>query len=235
MLLLGLRKRRKRGVDVDQAEREPLSHASRKPPSPSTASSTSIDADEEHALRAAIQNAYIEVAKGKLDRASKSADFVTTAAGAIGTLYTGLLALVYSVASDPARPLPARALAPAIFLALAFLFSVINIAFVRSRGEAFHLLPTAQNWLDQEYRLARFIQWMELGARRRGWAIRSAIIFLGAAIALLPLPFISISPTASGITIAVLSILAALYVAYEIATSRNEGQPPAGKPNARGQ
>jgi hypothetical protein len=192
--------------------------------------STEIRPDDEQALRAAIQAAYIDVAKGKLDRASSSADFVKTAAGAIGTLYTGLLALVYSVASTPARPLPARALAPAIFLALAFLFSVVNIAFVRSRGEAFHLLPIAETWEQQEQRLAKFIQWMEVGARRRGWAIRCAVVFLGAAIALLPLPFISISTTASRVTIGVVAVLAAAYFVYEVRTSKNEGRPPASHP-----
>src|SRR4051812_21319004 len=82
-------------------------------------------------LRASIHAAYIEVQKAKIDRTLGAADAVTRAAGAIATIYTGLLALDYSVGRDPPRPLPARGIAPAMFLALAFFFSVVNVGFIR--------------------------------------------------------------------------------------------------------
>jgi hypothetical protein len=174
------------------------------------------DAAAETDLRSAIHSAYIEAAKGKLDRVASAASFVTTAAGAIGTIYTGLLALVYSVASTPARPLPARGLAPAVFLALAFFFSVLNIAFIRSSGERRRILPVAETWRAQEARLVTYLLWIEAGATRRAWALRVAVVCLGAAVALLPLPFVSLSATATGITIGIVAGVATGYFAYEM-------------------
>lgn len=140
-----------------------------------------------------MHTAYIEVGRGKLDRTFRAADFVTRAAGTIATVYTGLLALVYSVGSNPPRPLPARGIAPAAFLALAFFFSVVNVAFVRSSRKRVHILPLAETPLEQERRLVRFLQWIDRGANRRAWALRVAVICLGAGVALLPLPFVSLA------------------------------------------
>ena len=44
------------------------------------------------AQRQAVFTAYVDVTKGQLDRAQARAEFVQTAAAAVGTLYTGVLA-----------------------------------------------------------------------------------------------------------------------------------------------
>jgi hypothetical protein len=144
-------------------------------------------------LRAAIQAAYIEVQKAKIDRTFRAADTVTRAAGAIATIYAGLLALVYSVASNPPRPLPARGIAPAVFLALAFFFSVVNVGFIRRSGKKVDILEAAEAWKEQQIRLIRFLQWVDRGALQRAWALRAGVICLGAGVALLPLPFLALS------------------------------------------
>jgi hypothetical protein len=144
-------------------------------------------------LRAAIHAAYIEVQKAKIDRTFRAADTVTRAAGAIATIYAGLLALVYSVASDPPRPLPARGIAPAVFLALAFFFSVVNVGLISRSSRRVDILEAADAWKDQQIRLIRFLQWIDRGALKRAWALRAGVICLGAGVALLPLPFLALS------------------------------------------
>src|SRR5262249_25585244 len=77
----------------------------------------------EAALGAAVQSAYVDVAKGPLDRALKRAEFLTAAAGAIGTSYAALLGLVYSAGGDTPKPLPATGIGSALFLGLALVLS----------------------------------------------------------------------------------------------------------------
>ena len=176
----------------------------------------SEDPPNEADFQKAIHAAYIEVDKGKLDRTTAAAAFVTTAAGAIGTLYTGLLALVFSVSAKPVRPLPARGLAPAVFLALAFFFSVVRIGFVRRSGRVFQMIPPAATWQEQQMRLREFMLWVDRGALRRAWALRIATVCLGAAVALLPLPFLALSTQEAGWTIGIVTLFV---VAYAVAES----------------
>jgi hypothetical protein len=159
---------------------------------------TAAEAD----LRAAIQAAYLDVQKAKIDRTFRAADTVIRAAGAIATIYAGLLALVYSTASEPPQPLPARGIAPAVFLALAFFFSVVNVGFIGRSGRRVDILEgldtwdqqgKAETWKGQQRRLVRFMQWVDRGALQRAWALRMGVICLGAGAALLPLPFLSLS------------------------------------------
>jgi hypothetical protein len=172
---------------------------------------------QEPELRAAIHAAYIEVQKGKIERSYRAADFVTRAAGTIATIYTGLLALVYSVSTNPPRPLPARGIAPAIFLALAFFFSVVNVGFIRRSGKRVDILVEAESWKDQQIRLNRFLQWIDRGAMQRAWALRAGVVCLGAGVALLPLPFISLSVNETRTAIGVVVLLTIAWLLYEAA------------------
>lgn len=178
--------------------------------------------EDEASLRAAVHAAYIEVGKGKLDRTFRRADFITRAAGTMATIYTGLLALVYSAGSNPPRPLPARGIAPAAFLAFAFFFSVVNVGFVRSSRKRVHILQLAETPLEQERRLVRFLQWIERGAAPRAWALRAAVICLGAGVALLPLPFVSLSRWQTRVAIGAALAVLALWVLYELIVWRAE-------------
>jgi hypothetical protein len=186
-----------------------------------------------------IHAAYIEVQKAKLDRTNAAATFVTTAAGTIGTIYAGLLALAFSVESTPARPLPPRALAPALFLALAFVFSVVRTGFVRRTGRYLasqhpaqlsargrapvseastspHLISPASTWEEQELRLVAFMNWIDRGALKQAWALRVAVICLGAAVFLLPLPFIDVSSRAAALMILVVAAIVLAFLIYEV-------------------
>jgi hypothetical protein len=180
---------------------------------------TTPEPANESDFQKAIHAAYIEVHKGKIDRTAAAATFVTTAAGAIGTLYTGLLALAFSVEATPARPLPARGLVPAVFLALAFFFSVLRIGFVRRTGRHAHILGPAETWEGQELRLLQFMYWVDRGALARAWALRIAVVCLGAAVALLPLPFLSLSTRAASLFIGAVTTVVVLYIAFELTPS----------------
>jgi hypothetical protein len=182
-----------------------------------------------------IHSAYIEVAKAKLDRTNAATTFVTTAAGTIGTIYAALLGLVFSIETTPARPLPLRGIAPAIFLALAFVLSAARGGFLRTTArnvpykgtppptarrraieEAPHLINPASSWQEQEERLLAFLQWMERGAMKQAWAARVAIVCLGAAVFLLPLPFLDMSAWTAAVLIVAVSAVVLAYLAYEV-------------------
>jgi len=143
-------------------------------------------------LRSALHSAYIEVAKDSIARSLQRAQFLTTVAGTIVTLYTGLLGLVYSLATKPIRPLPARGIVPAVFLGLALVFSATYVAFLRSKTRRGRPLPSGIGADIQEQRLVSFIAWVSVSIQQRAWAMRIAVICLGEGVALLPLPFISL-------------------------------------------
>jgi hypothetical protein len=148
----------------------------------------------EDALRLAVQAAYLEVGKGVLDRAVKRAEFVTTAAGAIGTSYAGLLALVYSVSNNKAAArLPIWGIAPGVFLGFAIMLSVFYVAFVRGGTTTGNYLPRATNADGQEERLLFFLGWVTKSVLERVWALRTAVVSLGVGVALTPLPFLTIT------------------------------------------
>jgi hypothetical protein len=177
-------------------------------------------AEAEGALRSAIHAAYIEVSKAQLERVQRAADFVTTVAAGVGTIYTGLLALVYST-KEPVNPLPARGIAPGVFLALAFFFGVVNVGFVRASTKNVHILRAADTWDEQQLRLVEFMQWIGRGGQiRRAWALRVAVVCLGGAVALLPLPFVSLSRTATLTMIVLVGGATAAYLFYELFSIR---------------
>ena len=151
-----------------------------------------IDAAQaaEDASRQAVQAAYLEVGKGIIDRSLKRAEFVTAAAGSIGTIYSGLLALVYSSSADVPNPLPARGIVPALFLAAAFVFSAVYVSFLRRARRKGNLLPGGVGGAIEETRLISFITWATESAMQRAWALRTAVVSLGAGVALLPLAFV---------------------------------------------
>jgi hypothetical protein len=142
-------------------------------------------------LVAAIHTAYLDVAKGSLDRAIQRGNTLTAAATVIATADSGLLALRFS--ADKGQPLPAYGFASLIFLAISMLCNGIYAAFLSreqknlSLGE---LLPSAVGTTEiRQQRLTTFFQWTFAGVLARSWALRTGVVSLGLAIALIPLPF----------------------------------------------
>jgi hypothetical protein len=168
----------------------------------------------EDKLREAVHAAYLEVAKGSLERSLSRANFVTAAAGAIATAYTGLLGLVYS--GSGARALPGHGVWPAVFLGLAFVLSAFYVAYQRPGWRAGSFLPRGTGTQLEEERLALFVEWVGRRTNRNAWAIRTAVVSLGIGVALTPLVFLSLTEGQRLLVVYGSFGLLALYLVYEI-------------------
>ena len=146
------------------------------------------DADADIAIEEKFYESVFDVAKGSIDRARASADFVQKAAGAIATIYAAVLGVAFSV-SD--RPLPARGVIPAVFLGIAIICATYFIAWLPE--------PTAQTEEEdaheeeplREQLANQFVLWTKQAALdRRKW-LRASVVALAAGVLFLPAPFLS--------------------------------------------
>ena len=189
--------------------------------------------DADIAIEKSYYDAVLEVAKGTIDRARGSGETVQKAAAAIVTLYTGVLALAFSVADNP---LPAKALFAAILLGVAILLSTAFLAYLPDPDK-----ESAQDPIDPDVPIGErltdtFVRWTRKAGRARVPLLRGSVIALAAAVALMPAPFVTIgeakgevakSPawpapdTASGANIELSKILYTAQVA-EVAGERKQ-------------
>jgi hypothetical protein len=146
--------------------------------------------DADIAQNAEFQKALIEVAKGGIDRSRANAETVQKAAGAIGTIYTGILGVTFSVTS---RPLPTRGVLPAVFLGIAVALSTAYLAYMSRREDVTeHSLDAGRTGLAGQFERVTFLlRWVRRTVRRRGWLLRSSVIGLALGVVLLPVAFIS--------------------------------------------
>lgn len=149
--------------------------------------------EHEFALHKAIQDAYIEVARGELARRMDRADFVQKAAAAISTAYVGIIALTFGL-GEGNTPLPAQGIAPTFFLGLAILFSTVYISYItrpddERRGDS-PPTPTGLLPLHQRQRLNEFIYWTREPGLRRLYFLQAAVISLGIGIIYLPVAYL---------------------------------------------
>jgi hypothetical protein len=137
-----------------------------------------------------------DVAKAGLTRADALPQLVITAAGALVTLYTGILALVFAASS---HPMPWRGLIPALLLGLAIGFATAYAAYIRPRPtESFTTAPNA--WENAEAYTNGFIDWINKAIDDRAWFMRGAVLFLWLGVAFLPSAFLDITTSAQGTT-----------------------------------
>ncbi len=154
----------------------------------------------EHAINQAYHAAYIDVATRQIDRASSKADFVQKAAAAIGTAYVGILALTIAIdtlskqASGSASPistgLPARGIAPTLFLGLAILLATAyraNLGNVSNR-------ESSNGTVDglQRARRDTFLLWAGAINPVRRYMLLAAFYSLGAGVVFLPAAYLAI-------------------------------------------
>lgn len=133
-----------------------------------------------------------DVAAASPERAVHAADTVQKASAAIAALYTGVLALIFSVSGTR---LPLRGITAPLFLGLAVVLSTAYLAYIKpeiesrraypalARGGAFEPLAYA--------RLSTFIEIMTSMVERRSWMLRGAVVSLGVGLAAIALPFLS--------------------------------------------
>ncbi len=147
-----------------------------------------------------IHKAYIEVAKGSIDRMQKRAELLQAAAIAIGTLYTGLLAFFFITADkitkdnvDQTETLPSRGIIPAVFLGCTVVFAMAYLAFRTVPGEGMSINNEAEplDYIEQQRNL--FVDWVNYIRWWRVALIQLAVISLGLAVATLPVAFINVA------------------------------------------
>ena len=141
------------------------------------------------AVRTEIIRAYLDVAKGAPERVKSAAQFVQTAASAVATIYTALLALSFGTGAGVVR-LDPRALAPGIFFGLAIALATAFLAFITSGKPSPG--PEGSGDIEEAHanRLNAFIQWSRELVLRRVYLLRAGVISLSVGVVLLPVPLI---------------------------------------------
>lgn len=130
------------------------------------------------------------VAAASPERARSAAETVQKASAAIAGLYTGVLALIFSVSGTQ---LPLRGIMAPLFLGLAVVLSTAYLAyFTRKEDRDFPELATGGAYEPMAYkRIRSFIEITSLMAQRRSWMLRGAVLSLGIGLAAIALPFLS--------------------------------------------
>jgi hypothetical protein len=122
-----------------------------------------------------------------IERSRDGAKFVETAAAAVGTVYTGILA--FSFAADK-TPLPGRALYAAIFLGIAIVGAAVYLAFIqhiRPIGRVdYRGVRSEDQWRRTEYLAA----WTRAVVQSRAWALRTAVVALAFGVMFMPFAFL---------------------------------------------
>lgn len=129
-----------------------------------------------------------EVSTTAIDRSRDSAKFVQTAASAIFALYTGLLALAFSVTDNP---LPVRGVWAGVFLGLSIALSSAYLAFLTKAPRLRLSLPGQSLTQLQHARSAFLTRWTNATVRNRRWAIRASVVSLAFGAAFMAAPFVS--------------------------------------------
>lgn len=150
-------------------------------------------ADPEAELETFTQQKFFEniLAGGakSVERARTSGQLVQAAAAAMGTLYSGVLAVTF--AAD-AEPLPWRGLLPTFFLGLAVVLGAFYTAFLtRAGGIPQPTFPPGADATAKLYhRAVWFMSWSNRTSLVRAPFLRAAVVSLAIGLVLLPAPFL---------------------------------------------
>jgi hypothetical protein len=170
------------------------------------------DWSNEYVQAQAFYTAYIEVAKGQVERAIGRAEFVSKAAGAIGGVYTAILAFSFAL---EVNPLPARGIIPTVFLGLAIVLATGYLAYVSGPDTVAEAASSGTLDSRQRERRNAFIRWAGAPAVPRSYLLQASIFGLAFGVAFLPAPYVKvdnlmIGTLAGGTLIWVLALIAVL-------------------------
>jgi hypothetical protein len=146
----------------------------------------------EYTLRQADLNAYVEVAKGQIERSRAGAQFVQTAAAAISGAYVAILGLSFAVSDELSSPLPARGIAPTIFLGLSIALTTVYLAYLTKPKEVAGAVPQDLLYEMQRERRDAFIRWTKATVLARVKWLQSAVVSLALGVAFLPVAYLPI-------------------------------------------
>jgi hypothetical protein len=147
--------------------------------------------DSEYELLKVFHSTIAEVASGAIERSRDSAKYVQTAAAAIGSLYAGILALVFSVTD---HPLPLRGVYAAVFLGLAVALSTAYLAFI-TKPAMIEPYESTEALADVQIARSAFLsEWVGSTVNTRRWAIRASVLSLAFGVTFIAAPFVSTAP-----------------------------------------
>jgi hypothetical protein len=149
--------------------------------------------DHEYAVRQADYNAYIEVATGQIERSRAGAQFVQTAAAAVSGAYVAILGLSFAVSAQSANPLPARGVAPTLFLGLSIALATVYLAYLTKPEQVAGETPRALTYEMQQERRDAFIRWTTATVLARAKWLQSAVLSLALGVAFLPVAYLPVS------------------------------------------
>lgn len=129
-----------------------------------------------------------DVSVAGIDRARDGAKFVQTAATAVFAVYTGLLALVYSVTTNP---LPLRGAWAGVFFGLAIAFATAYLAFLVESAKQNPSLDNRSLVQRQYSRTARLTEWVRASVNSGRYSSRAAVLSLAFGAFFMAAPFVS--------------------------------------------
>jgi hypothetical protein len=118
--------RKQLAVDIDRARQEAAIQAEKDRVLANT-EREKADWTNEYTQAQSFYTAYIEVAKDQIERAIARAEFVQTAAAAMGGACTAVLALSFAVGT---LALPARGILPTMFFGLSIVLAAAYLAYI---------------------------------------------------------------------------------------------------------
>ena len=145
-----------------------------------------------YAVFQAVQAAYLGVARDAIANSQSRAQFVVSAAGAIGTLYTGLLGLVFGI-SSPGHVFPERGIWAGVFIGLSIVMATFYLAYLIEKPAGALTKPSAALRVDAIQRVHDFVAWSHDIVMTRHFFLQCSVISLGVGVAALPLAFTTIS------------------------------------------
>jgi hypothetical protein len=181
--------RRQVAVDIDKARQDAAIQAEKDRVTANT-DREKADWTNEYTQAQGFYTAYIEVAKNQIERAITRAEFVQTAAAAIGGAYTTVLALSFAVDEFA---LPARGILPTMFLGLSIVLAAAYLAYISLPNKVPEF--RSNGTLDSRQRVRRntFINWAGAPVNPQSYLLQMAVFSLAFGVAFLPAPYIKAS------------------------------------------
>lgn len=171
--------------------------------------------EAEDRMRESVHDAYISIAVATLDRMLRRADSVIRVAGAVGTIYTAVLGLVY--AYDRNAVFSGWILLPAIMLAISLVLSATYIGYATASTTKFQPLATGLSAELQHRRLSDLMAWVNTIAMRRVWALRTSIVALAIGVGSTPIAYMGHRQSCVGIGAATVF---GIWLVYEVVASK---------------
>lgn len=148
--------------------------------------------DHYYAMFKEIQKAYLDVSKATIDRSIQRADFLQKVAASVVSVYTGILALTYTVDKSKGVALSFTGVIPAFFLGLSFLLSAVYVSFI-TKSQPIKMQPPDGSLMGTELRQRKaFILWNNTTVLKRAHLLQASVVSLGIAIFFLPIPYLQV-------------------------------------------